>query len=285
MSRSVRGVTKLHLSLRLCTPLALALTFFLLFAPSAFASGSHRTASLVGPKKYYLALGDSLSFGYQPDLNFTHGFVDDYYGYLKSKGVQSLANMACPGETSVTMINGGCPYSFLRKYPYIGAQLDAALIYLALLRGQVSPVTLDIGANDILPDINKSTCTTNTTKFASDLATLDANLTQIILPKLQKALTVNGKVTGDIIMMNNYDPYQNLCPNTVSYVQTINQHLANDVSGYGSMVDVFSAFGGATVPDPNTCSYTWICSVFHDIHPQTQGYSVIASAFENGVGY
>ena len=98
-------------------------------------------------------------------------------------------------------------------------------------------------------------------------------------------MTVNGKVTGDLVMMNYYDPYQNICPNSVSYVQTINQHLANDVSGYGTIVNVFKSFGGATTPNPNICNYTWMCSVFKDIHAKDAGYSVMATAFEQAAGY
>jgi lysophospholipase L1-like esterase len=86
-------------------------------------------------------------------------------------------------------------------------------------------------------------------------------------------------------MMNYYDPFQNECPNTVPYIQTINQHLTSDASNYAHIVDVFSAFGGTAVPDSHTCSYTWICSVFGDIHPTSQGYQVIANTFESSVGY
>jgi lysophospholipase L1-like esterase len=269
---------------RVIAPLTLILFLFLTFAPAAFASPSSHRFSLVGPKKYYLALGDSLAFGYQPDLDFSHGYVDDFYSNLQGHGVQSLANMACPGETSNTFINGGCSYSYLRKYLYIGAQLAAAVHFLKAHPGQVSPITLDIGASDVLPDIKTSNCTASST-FDTDLATLDSNLTRTILPQLVAAMTVNGKVTGDLVLMNYYDPYQNICSNAVSYTQTINQHLANDVSGFGTIVDVFKSFGGSTTPDPNICTYTWMCSAFHDIHAKTKGYSVIASTFENGTGY
>lgn len=271
-------------SLRFFAPLSLVLFLFLTFAPAALASPASHRPSLVGPKQYYLALGDSLAFSYQPDFNFGSGYADDFFSNLKGHGVKALANMGCPGETSNTFINGGCPYPYLRKYPYVGAQLNAAVLYLKLHSGQVSPVTLDIGANDILPDINTSNCTISST-FNSDLATLDTNLTKTILPQLVAAMTVKGKVTGDLVMMNYYDPYQNICPNSVSYVQTVNQHLANDVSGYGTIVDVFDAFSGATTPNPNICTYTWMCSIFNDIHPTDKGYSVIASTFEKGTGY
>jgi len=54
-------------------------------------------------------------------------------------------------------------------------------------------------------------------------------------------MTVNGKLTGDIVLMNYYDPYQNICPKQVSYIQKFNEHLAEDVRGFGVISDVFSA--------------------------------------------
>ena len=86
-------------------------------------------------------------------------------------------------------------------------------------------------------------------------------------------------------MMNYYDPFQNICPNTVPFVEEENQHLANDVSGFGSIVDVFDAFGGTKVPNPHICKYTWICSSFHDIHPMDKGYEVIADTFDKGTRF
>lgn len=265
-------------------PLFLVVFLFFSVAPVAFAASYGRGSRLVGPKKLYLALGDSLAFGYQPDLNWDHGYVDDFFSNLQDHGVQHVANMGCPGETSSTFINGGCPYSFLRKFPYLGAQLDAAVAYLQVHAGQVSPVTLDIGANDLLPDIDPSTCNVSSS-FNTDLQTVDTNLTTIILPRLKAALTVRGQVTGDLVMMNYYDPYQNICPQDVPLVQMINQHLANDVSGFGIIVDVFSAFGGAKTPNKHICTYTWMCSIFNDIHATTKGYKVIANTFEQGTGY
>ncbi|GAC1422915.1 MAG: hypothetical protein NVS4B1_20100 [Ktedonobacteraceae bacterium] len=267
---------------RVFLPFSLAFVLCLIGAPSVLASPH---VSLVGPKQRYLVLGDSLAFGYQPDINYDDGYANDFYSNLKGYGSNKMANLSCPGDSSTTMIKGGCPIPWLRKFPYVGAQLDAALSYLSHYPGQVSPVTLDIGSNDILSDINTSTCAINTKKFAIDLATLDANLTQTILPKLHNALVVNGKRTGDLIMMNYYDPFQNSCPNTVSYIQTFNQHLARDVNGYGSIADVFRAFGGAATPNTNICNYTWECSIFHNVHSTSAGYNVIASAFERAVGY
>jgi lysophospholipase L1-like esterase len=89
--------------------------------------------------------------------------------------------------------------------------------------------------------------------------------------------------------MNYYDPYQNQCssnPTVLQDLELFNQHLANDAASEGVPVaDVFTAFGGATTPNPNLCAETWMCSSYHDIHPTSSGYSSIASAFETTAGY
>ncbi len=190
-----------------------------------------------------------------------------------------MTNYGCPGETSSTFINGGCPFA----PPNTPAQLTAAVAFLQQNAGKVSPITLDIGANDVLHDTDPSTCKVNRTQFNIDLATLDTNLTGTILPALQKALTINGHVTGDLVLMNYYDPLQNLCPNTVHFTQRLNEHLAADTKAFGFfIVNVFGAFGGSGVPNPNICAYTWMCTpppLGPNIHPTDLGYSVIAGTF------
>jgi hypothetical protein len=47
-------------------------------------------------------------------------------------------------------------------------------------------------------------------------------------------------------------------------------------------VDVFTAFGGPGVPNPNICTYTWMCTappLGPDIHATDLGYRVIADTF------
>lgn len=265
---------------------AFAFALVICFTPTAQAA-TKSSPALVGPKAYYLALGDSLAYGFQPNLDDDDGYADDFYINLKAHGVTHYANLGCPDETTKTLINGGCPVALLRKYPYLGPQLQAAVHFLHQHAGQVSPVTLDIAANDLIPDLNTSNCSIRSS-WADDLATVDANLTQTILPELVAALTVNGKVTGDLLLMNYYDPYQNLCPNTVPYIQLLNQHLLADARGYATVVNVFDPFGGATTPNPNICTYTWMCKdpiTLLAIHATDTGYSVMANAFEQAVGY
>ncbi len=287
MFKDVYARRPMLVSLTLSCFLLLTFTFvgtlvFFATKPAVAAASNSRRSSLVGPKQHYLALGNSLAFGFQPNKDFSHGYVVDFFEQdLQKDGVKDFLNLGCPGETSTTFFTGGCPAAPSGSAP----QLASALAYLRAKAGTVSPVTLDIGANDLLPDIDPTTCTINQVKFATDLATLDANLTQVILPQLHAALTVNGQLTGDLVMMNYYDPFQNICPNTVPFVEGENQHLANDVSGFGSIVDVFDAFGGAKVPNPHICKYTWICSSFHDIHPMDKGYEVIADTFDKGTRF
>ncbi|HEU5376368.1 MAG TPA: GDSL-type esterase/lipase family protein [Ktedonobacteraceae bacterium] len=267
--------------LRLCLPIIVALSLLLALAPSAFAATQ---PAIVGPKANYLATGDSLAFGYQPNLDWVHGYANDLDTNFQSHGESDYDNYGCLGETSTTFIQGGCPHPFIKKTVYSGPQLAAVLKDIKAHAGQVSPVTLDIGANDLLPDINSTNCTVSA-NWNTHLATLDNNLTRIILPQLVAALTVNGQRTGDLLLMGYYDPYQNICPNSVPFVQQLNQHLQADASGFAIFVDVFTPFGGAATPNPNICNYTWICSSYKDIHARAQGYSVVASAFERAVGY
>lgn len=241
------------------------------------------SAATARPKAYYLALGDSLAYGYQPDGDVVQGYADDFYANLQTYGTRYLTNLACPGETTGTFIHGGCPYWWTRKTLYTGSQLDAALAFLSSHRGQVSPVTIDIGANDVLAAFDPSTCTVGA-NWPAVLSTFDSNFS-FILGQLRSAL----KGQGDLVAMNYYDPYQNQCasnPEVLSLLQTFNQHIASDAAAYNVPVaDVFTAFGGATTPNPNICTYTWMCSPFNDIHATDQGYAVIASTFETTVGY
>src|SRR5580658_2057464 len=97
---------------------------------------------------YYLALGDSLSRGVQPDAagaasQTAQGYPDLVYARLRRghPGLR-LVQLGCPGETTATMMHGG-----ICRYPG-GSQLAAAAAFLRAHRGQVLLVTLDIGAND-----------------------------------------------------------------------------------------------------------------------------------------
>lgn len=291
-----------RLSIRRCIIASLLLTCFLLVSSVSpvLAIPREKLINLRKPKRptilqqdqqnqqlpitHYLALGDSLAYGFQPNDDHTHGYVDDLSTALQSQGVTNHVNLGCPGETTSTFLSGGkCSYP-------VKSQLAAALAYLQQVpAGQATLVTLDIGANDILGHMNinvqNKTCIVDMSLFKTDLQALDQNLTQNILPKLHAALIdSDGQSIGNLVLLNYYNPFQNVCPNALSPMQTLNEHLAHDIQGFGTLVDIFGAFGGSTTPNSNLCSYTWMCSappLGPDMHPTTQGYQVMASAIEN----
>jgi lysophospholipase L1-like esterase len=232
---------------------------------------------------YYMALGDSLSFGFQPNFDFSAGFADDVFNALRPSGATEAINFACAGETTDTFIAGGCVARFAHHGSYTGAQLDAAIAFLTNARhvGRVSPITLEIGSNDVIPDWDQTACTPGPNADA-DLAQMDANLTQTILPRLTKALALpKGARAGDLHMLNYYNPFAKECPDSAPFIHRLNDHLAADAAKFRvSVVDVYNAFGGDMGTASNICSFTWMCSSFHDVHPTSAGYQQIAKAVQ-----
>jgi lysophospholipase L1-like esterase len=286
-----------RISRRILLPLALAISLLFAFVPAVLVATHAQSSSshLFGPKQHYLALGDSLAYGFQPCLltspptcSNTEGYVYDLFTTLKSEGTKDVTDLGCPSETSTTFITGVDSKCFNSA----SSQLATAVTFLQAHPGKVSPVTLDIGASDFVPNdfiVSPTGCTVSST-FSTDLATLDANL-KFILLQLKDAMTVDGRVTGSIVMMNYYDPLQNVCQTSPQFIQdfqTFNTDLASDASGFATIVDVFTAFGSANTPytaNLKLCALTWFtlgCPNIpqtNDIHPNNTGYSVIASTF------
>jgi lysophospholipase L1-like esterase len=170
-------------------------------------------ASAHAPKKTYLALGDSLAFGYSQELfnnnlavgdpasAFEHGYASDYFGLLKA-GQYQYVNDGCPGETSASLIGNGtlgkaiqsadpavsieapCAYHnedglpLHHEYGGTKSQLESALETIAVDQSAGKPVkvvTLDIGANDQLHAIGKlkAEVTAQITTKVTDLATAE----------------------------------------------------------------------------------------------------------------
>ena len=101
-----------------------------------------------GPASYYLALGDSLSRGVQPDaadasVETPQGYLDFVYArHRPGHPALKLVQLRCPVETTLTMVHSGaCGYRG-------GSQLAAADAFLRAHHGHRFLVTIDIGAND-----------------------------------------------------------------------------------------------------------------------------------------
>lgn len=106
-------------------------------------------------RPFYLSLGDSLATGCQPGRGPTrHGYVEGLWRTVREQTpALSLRKLGCPGETSLSMINGKdslCDYS-------AGSQLEAAVRFLGRHPDQVSFVTIDIGANESSTPVSTST--------------------------------------------------------------------------------------------------------------------------------
>jgi len=116
----------------------------------------------------YLALGDSVAFGYRPPqvtlpTEYAHAAnFKNYADDLAAAEGLRLTNASCPGETTASMIStsaisNGCENSpttavgYRTAYPlhieYTGSQLSFAVRYLKS-HPNTRLVTIDIGAND-----------------------------------------------------------------------------------------------------------------------------------------
>src|SRR3954451_17056081 len=155
---------------------AAAMRARLLVAAAATLLLAFPAASSAAPPKIYLSLGDSLAAGYlspqQPLSN--QGYADQLLALKKAAGAKlTLKKLGCRGETTTQMIRGGghCPYAR-------GSQLNQAVAFLKAYGKRVAFVTVDIGANDILP------C--NPTNIGCTAAALGA--VQTNFPRIVRAL-------------------------------------------------------------------------------------------------
>src|ERR1041385_4653158 len=114
---------------------------------SAPGSSPHQSPS-------YLALGDSVAFGYDPRTDHAH---DSGYAELVAANQQlDLSNAACPGEESggFSSPDGedrGCRENrakYALHVQYTGTQLAFAVDYLKKHPG-TELVTIDLGGNDV----------------------------------------------------------------------------------------------------------------------------------------
>ena len=101
----------------------------LLLVAGALVTASLASPQLTGgppkfdpPKRYYLALGDSVAYGYQqskvdaelPPAAFDTGYVDDFAARLRQlRPMIVVVNYGCPRESTNSFIAGPCPLKAL----------------------------------------------------------------------------------------------------------------------------------------------------------------------------
>jgi lysophospholipase L1-like esterase len=282
--------------LRLPLAVAAAVTIAAVAACSGSAAPA-RTHPAPAPPAYYLALGDSLSQGVQPDaagasVETRYGYPDQVYAALRpSHPTLKLVKLGCPGETTSTMINGGtCHYQG-------GSQLAAATALLCAHRSRVLLVSIDIGANDPEDCAGQSgDGQPSLTQLASCAATgIPAAVTRLttIMARL-KAAGPGVRIVG----MNYYLPalaeWRNGLPGHLvawaaeRLAATYNNLLDRVYTSAGARVaNVFGAFEVADFAEQGTtprnvallCQWTWECAPpprGPNQHANQAGYQVIA---------
>jgi lysophospholipase L1-like esterase len=261
-------------------------------APAAARDGS-------AEERVYLALGDSVAFGFNPQLDFrTSANFVGYPEALARRLDLDLTNAACPGEASggfisLTGVDNGCrAYRFgvpgvHPPFPlhvnYTTSQLDFAVAFLRS-HPRTRLVTLDIGANDLFV-LQNGQCAGNPTCVAAGLPAvlqaLSANLTTILA-----RIRGEAQYHGRLVALTYYTTdYRN--QNAVQVISALNATVASaTLAADGKVADGFGAFkfiagfaGGDTCRagllivtnrNPLTC----------DIHPSPLGREVLATAIQ-----
>lgn len=273
----------------------LGATVLLLLVGTATGCGGSGSAS-PGPKSYYLALGDSIAYGFQPTKKpgtrataFDTGYADVLAARLRRLSPQiRVVNYACPGESTVTFAQGSCPGiadGFKLHTAYRGAQLRAAESFLRAHAGEVSPITLTLWGNDWLPLLldkchGKAACVR--AQGPRTIAAIGARLTAI-LKRLRAAAP-----SAEIIVTGAW----NIDPRTLPQLESIYRSLDESIARAASVSDarvakarlVFNPPGTIRKQQSRLCKLTFICSK-GDPHPTDAGYRALAGAFMTASGY
>jgi lysophospholipase L1-like esterase len=253
-----------------CTVIVAALTLVGLAAPAGAATA----------RTQYLALGDSLAFGYQPNGVFDQGYVQQLHAMHPDL---ALTNLGCPGETSQTLVAGGkCPGA---------SQLQSALTFLKGHRHQVRLITIDIGGNDVNRCVSLATGIDQNC-FRQALFTLGFNLfvTVAALRHAAPDATIVGMTYYDTVLAaylvgpagqalaQQSLPLSHQFNGLLTFIYRLGGFRVADVAG-AFETDNQTVVNGIPVDVARICQWTWMCTKT-DIHANTAGYGVIARAFE-----
>jgi lysophospholipase L1-like esterase len=250
-------------------------------APNAPVGSVDRGADLPSPGRYTLVLGDSHAFGWQPfkdnsdARNFSTGFGTLFVARLNKSRPDLHAkevNLACPGETSTTAVEGGCFYVGLGlplHVPYEGAQLQAADGFLRTHRRQVNPVIIALGLNDVA------------FLYFND-CNFDQKCTKARLPGVLKTLSRNlDRLLGDV---------RTLAPDAEvlvaleaglpdPFATRLVDALAKRVTRIGKRYDAVLVDLRSVITVENACVTTFLCTELNDGHPSDVGYRRMSRRF------
>ncbi len=239
----------------------------------------------------YLALGDSVSFGYDPTVakpapsKFT-GYpeiVSQIEFVLKPK---KEVNASCPGQTSGSFLVGGPDIGcepFKAAYGlhtnYAGTQVSFAVSQLSSNRN-INLVTLSIGGNDLL--ILEQQCS-SAPSFADCvsaalpgvLQTYGTNLAQILA-----AIRLQAGYGGSLVLVKYYPV--NTDPLFTATIAALNQAMVQVGTQFGAkFADGFTAFQLASAlfqGDPCKAGLlVRLSATTCDVHPSHTGQQLLAA--------
>jgi lysophospholipase L1-like esterase len=248
----------------------------------------------------YLALGDSVAFGYvPPDAVPAPDYLDpsSFVGYPEDVA-QALhipvSNASCPGETTASFFipgaqSNGCENSpgssvgYRTEFPlhvqYAGTQMRYALRYLATHR-DTRLVTIDIGANDVF------LCQETTADACASTAELQATLKkiQVNLAIIYALIRDVARYHGPLVALTYYSlSYSD--PAQVAGTEALNSAIASVTEKFGGKVaDGFAAFEGPSLAAGGTpCAAGLLIKVPGgcNIHPSPAGHQLLAKAIED----
>jgi hypothetical protein len=233
----------------------------------------------------YLALGDSVAFGFNP-LVTTPSVPSSYVGYPDVIGTiipHAVTNAGCPGETSGSLLSAAAPDNGCRNWKlayslhdnYETTQIAFAQAYIAA-NPDTKFVSINIGANDLL--LLQKRCFGDVTCIQTGLpATLGA-----YAQNLGATFTIlrAAGFTGKFIALNNYAPNYN-DPLSVGALTALNGVTAQVTAAFGGVVaDGFGTFQFfANKSGGDSCAAGLLIKLPDgtcDIHPSQKGRDILA---------
>jgi lysophospholipase L1-like esterase len=275
-------------ALRLATILTICFTGI---TPIAASRDDDRSSG-----KPYLALGDSVTFGFMPQAGFEYVNAANFIGYPDYVGPAlrlTAVNAGCPGETTGSFLSAAAPDRGCRAFraqslplhvAYDGTQAEFASAFL-----QANPktqlVTLQLGANDLFA--LQAQCAGD---FACIVGALPATLAQLEQNLLTAIAGIRAAGFDRTLVVLTYYPLDLNDLQTTALIHALNDALTDAAARGGAIVaDTFAPFARASATpqalgspcragllkanpaNPATC----------DVHPSQSGQRLIADAVAN----
>ena len=298
-SRCSRGVA---LDRRLRDALVAAATAVGVLALSQVPAAA---APRVTPGSRYLALGDSVTFGYQENEVVPaprYGDPASFRAYPEQLGSElrlKVANAACPGETSASLINArvqsnGCensasgPTGYRDLYPlhvrYRGSQLSYALRYLRRHR-RTRLVSLMIGANDLfLCRLRTSDACVSESEQAAVFKRVRRNVRRVV-----RAIRRRARYRGQLVIVRYYSlAYSS--PLVSGLSKGLNRAMERGARGYHVRVaDSYAEFRRAAAHSGGSPCAAGLLNQLNGrpgdcgVHPSYAGQALLAAALQKAI--